>query len=253
MAENQNKKNPLKNNPKNNYQIWLLVAMVLVIVGLMYFSRSNSMAEASEGRFKDMMSAGDVQKVMVINKQLVEVTLTKEAVDKAPYKEELTKRTPFSLATGPHYVFEIISSEDFKKDIDAINVKLVEEGKDRVEIGVDNNRGSFISELFNWGFILLMIFGFWFLMRRMSGGGAGGQIFNIGKSKAALFDAENKIKTTFDDVAGLDEAKEEVEEVVQFLKNPSKYTSLGGKIPKGVLLVGPPGTGKTSDGKSGCW
>ncbi|MBY0427069.1 MAG: ATP-dependent zinc metalloprotease FtsH, partial [Cytophagales bacterium] len=95
------------------------------------------------------------------------------------------------------------------------------------------------------GFILMMVFGFWFLMRRMTTSGPGGQIFNIGKSRAALFDADSKVKITFSDVAGLDEAKEEIQEIVEFLKNPSKFTNLGGKIPKGVLLVGSPGTGKT--------
>jgi AFG3 family protein len=96
------------------------------------------------------------------------------------------------------------------------------------------------------GFLVLLVLGFWMLMRRMTGGGGpGGQIFNIGKSKAALFDAENKVRITFADVAGLEEAKEEVKEIVDFLKTPQKFTKLGGKIPKGALLVGPPGTGKT--------
>ena len=98
----------------------------------------------------------------------------------------------------------------------------------------------------NWGLLFLLLFGFWMLMRRMTGGGGpGGQIFNIGKSKAALFDADSKVKITFADVAGLEEAKEEVKEIVDFLKTPAKFTRLGGKIPKGALLVGPPGTGKT--------
>src|SRR5690606_12613093 len=108
------------------------------------------------------------------------------------------------------------------------------------------NRENYLGVLAQWGFLFLLLFGFWMLMRRMTGGGGpGGQIFNIGKSKAALFDAENKVKITFADVAGLDEAKEEIREIVEFLKNPSKFTKLGGKIPKGALLVGPPGTGKT--------
>jgi AFG3 family protein len=105
---------------------------------------------------------------------------------------------------------------------------------------------DYFSVFIQWGFLFLLLFGFWMLMRRMTGGGGpGGQIFNIGKSKAALFDADNKVKITFADVAGLDEAKEEVQEIVEFLKTPSKFTKLGGKIPKGALLVGPPGTGKT--------
>jgi cell division protease FtsH len=107
-------------------------------------------------------------------------------------------------------------------------------------------REDYFSVFVQWGFLFLLLFGFWMLMRRMTGGaGPGGQIFNIGKSKAALFDAESKVKITFADVAGLDEAKEEVKEIVDFLKTPLKFTKLGGKIPKGALLVGPPGTGKT--------
>jgi cell division protease FtsH len=107
------------------------------------------------------------------------------------------------------------------------------------------NRNDLTSFLVNWGILILMFFGLWLLMRRVTAGGPGGQIFNIGKSKAALFDAENKVKITFNDVAGLDEAKEEIKEIVDFLKHPTKFTNLGGKIPKGALLVGSPGTGKT--------
>jgi AFG3 family protein len=116
---------------------------------------------------------------------------------------------------------------------------------DQIDLKVEE-RQDYTSFLFNMGFLVLLVLGFWMLMRRMTGGGGpGGQIFNIGKSKAALFDAENKVRITFADVAGLEEAKEEVKEIVDFLKTPQKFTKLGGKIPKGALLVGPPGTGKT--------
>lgn len=109
-----------------------------------------------------------------------------------------------------------------------------------------DERTTILEFLGTWGFLIIIILFFWLMMRRMTGNaGPGGQIFNIGKSKAALFDTENKVKITFGNVAGLDEAKEEVQEIVEFLKNPSKFTKLGGKIPKGALLVGPPGTGKT--------
>ena len=107
-------------------------------------------------------------------------------------------------------------------------------------------RSDFGSIISTWGFLIVMILAMYFLLGRMSGaGGPGGQIFNIGKSKAALFDADSKVKITFNDVAGLDEAKEEIKEIVDYLKNPTKFTKLGAKIPKGALLIGPPGTGKT--------
>lgn len=239
------KKNLLPKPPqKPNYQVWVIVTLLALIFGVTYFNKSTSTVDISYRRFEQMMQDGDVREIVLIrNQNFVEITLKPESVNKPKYKVELENRSPFSFSQGPHYKLKIASLEVFDKKFRETEAKLSE--SDRLEYKVDD-RSDFTSILFNWGFLFLILFGFWFLMRRMTGqGGPGGQIFNIGKSKAALFDAENKVKITFSDVAGLDEAKEEIKEIVDFLKNPGKFTKLGGKIPKGALLVGPPGTGKT--------
>lgn len=245
MANNQDKRNLVpKGSPKQNYQLWIILTLVVLIVSVFYFNKSNAVIEISENRFEKMAQSHDVEKVVYIrNQNYVEVTLKKEALQNAKYKSELDSRSALLSDTGPHYKFKVYSGEKFSETIDKINAEV---GEDNALDVIIEDRGDPTSWIFQWGFLLLLLFGFWFMMRRMTGGGgAGGQIFNIGKSKAALFDADNKVKITFKDVAGLEEAKEEVKEIVDFLKEPSKFTKLGGKIPKGALLVGPPGTGKT--------
>jgi cell division protease FtsH len=243
MAENQDKK---KINPKvpqrPNYQIWIIVSLLGLIFAVTYFNRSSSTLEILRNRFEDMVESGDVEKINIIkNQDVVEVYLKKEALQNAKYSSELEDRGPFATGEGPHYRMEILDPGTFMTQL----TELQKSTNQNIPYEI-KERHDFMSFLFNWGFLFLILFGFWFLMRRMTGGGGpGGQIFNIGKSRAALFDAENKVKITFEDVAGLDEAKEEVKEIVDFLKSPSKFTKLGGKIPKGALLVGPPGTGKT--------
>ena len=187
-----------------------------------------------------MLLSNDVEKVVLIkNKDIVEVTLKQEALQNSKYIELKDNR----LSNGPHYKFKIVDAKIFNDNFNRIQEKIPEDRQINYE---PEERQGLDDIFFNYGFIFLLLFGFWFLMRRMSGGGGpGGQIFNIGKSKAALFDAENKVKVTFKDAAGLEEAKEEIKEIVEFLQNPGKFTKLGGKIPKGALLVGPPGTGKT--------
>lgn len=229
--------------PKGNFQVWILIALILGVVGLTYFNKSQTVKDITLHEFKQMLSEGDVKDVAIINKRLVEVTLRDSALVKPKYRQGKDEvDMPFVSKQGPHYRFEIISVDNFLEQLDKSQEHLPE--NKRISYTAET-REDFGSWFLSWGFILILLFGFWFLMRRMSGGGGGGQIFNIGKSKAALFDAQNRVKITFADVAGLDEAKEEVQEIVEFLKNPSKYTNLGGKIPKGALLVGPPGTGKT--------
>jgi cell division protease FtsH len=247
MSENNNNKiNKKKLLPKPpqrpGYQVWLIAGLLILILGVTYFNRSTSTVEITQKRFENMLKSNDVEEIAIINEKAVEVTLKREAVENAKYKEELASRGPFSVYQGPHYRFSIISAESFKNDFDAIQKALPED--ERIGYKVEQ-RSDIYSFLLNWGILILMFFGLWLLMRRVTTGGPGGQIFNIGKSKAALFDAENKVKITFNDVAGLDEAKYEIQEIVEFLKNPSKFTNLGGKIPKGALLVGSPGTGKT--------
>ncbi len=246
MAENKNQNNPkLPNKPnKPNYQVWIVAAVVAVVVGITFFSKSGSAVPISYNRFEQMLLSNDVERVVLIkNRDVVEVTLKSEALTNAKYAKELENRGPLSFPGGPHYKFKIASIDKFLEDFESVVATMPQENRIGYEI---EEQSDFTSLFFNFGFIVLMVFLFWMLMRRMSGGGGpGGQLFNIGKSKAALFDADNKVKITFSDVAGLEEAKEEVKEIVEFLKTPEKFTELGGKIPKGALLVGPPGTGKT--------
>jgi len=231
--------------PKPNYQIWVILSLVGVILAVSFFTKSNELVEIQSSRFEDMVQRRDIKKLVLIkNEELIEITLKPEALQNAAYKQELEGKGPLGLnANGPHYKYKIGSIDKFYEQYEAIVKNVPREQK--IDLQVEE-RSDVTGMLLNWGFLFLLLFGFWMLMRRMTGGGGpGGQIFNIGKSKAALFDAESKVKITFADVAGLEEAKEEVKEIVDFLKTPQKFTKLGGKIPKGALLVGPPGTGKT--------
>lgn len=228
--------------PRPTMQLWMLAVLILVIFGLTYLNKSTASVETSQQAFEEMLLSGDVKSLSIINDKTVEVYLKEEALNNEKYKNQLSDRSLVDADQGPQYHFQVISGEVFKDDLDQIQAEVPRD--QRVPLEPDTRTG-FMDFFATWGFLILLLFGFWFLMRRVTSGGQGGQIFNIGKSKAALFDAENKVKITFKDVAGLEEAKEEVQEIVEFLKNPSKFTILGGKIPKGALLVGPPGTGKT--------
>ena len=243
MADNQKKKNIIPKNPqRQNYQVWIIVTLIALIFGITYLNK-NSAEKIFFSDFKKMMEQGDVKNVVLIkNQDKVEIILKEEALKSERYRE-VDNNSYFPLSEGPHYYFKITTPDKFDEKWDEFMATLPEE--ERMNYGIED-RQDFWQFFASWGILFLILFGFWFLMRRMTGsGGPGGQIFNIGKSRAALFDAENKVKITFDNVAGLDEAKEEVKEIVEFLKTPSKFTKLGGKIPKGALLVGPPGTGKT--------
>lgn len=229
---------------KPNYQVWIIAALIALIFGITYFNGANNLVPITMTKFESMILSNDVQRVVLVrNQNYVEVTLKAEALQNAKYKSELEQNNTFGVNSGPHYKLKVGTIDSFIDSYEDLKNKLPKDQQIDYEV---EDKSDFVNMMWNWGFLLFILLGFWFLMRRMTGGGGpGGQIFNIGKSKAALFDAENKVKITFNNVAGLDEAKEEVKEIVDFLKTPSKFTKLGGKIPKGALLVGPPGTGKT--------
>ena len=232
--------------PKFNIY-WIYGAVIFVLLGLSLFGGNDwqTMSKTNISNFEKYLNSGDVSEVIVIrNKSSVRVTLTPDALRKSEHQAVVGKNIlGQENIKGPHYQFEVGSLE------------LFEEKLEKARSNGINFRLEFITIENRWldtiiGFLpIIIIIGVWiFLMRRMSGGGAGGpggQIFSIGKSKAKLFDKNTDVKTTFKDVAGLEGAKEEIQEIVDFLKNPKKYTILGGKIPKGALLVGSPGTGKT--------
>jgi cell division protease FtsH len=244
MSDMPRKKNILQKPGGGKNQVWIFITLIIVVFAVSMLSNSGSGVPILMNRFENMVKSKDIERIVVIEgKKYVEVYLKAEAKQNAKYKSELDNTSPLGLGGGPDYVIKNITEDRFMSRYD----KLVEDldANSRLEPEIED-RVTIMDFLSTWGFLILIILFFWFMMKRMTGNaGPGGQIFNIGKSKAALFDADSKVKTTFDNVAGLDEAKEEVEEIVEFLRNPSKFTKLGGKIPKGALLVGAPGTGKT--------
>jgi AFG3 family protein len=244
MSERPNKnKNILPKTPQRpNYQVWIILSLAALVFFIFFFNQSSGVEEINEQRFEEIAKRGHVQEVVVIkNQDIVEVFLNDEGRNSGQYN--LQDSPSFLPSKSPDFKIKVVSAESFQKTFVELSGEL--EDAQKIDYKVDS-RSDFTGMLFNGVFLFLIIIVFWVLMRRMTGtAGPGGQIFNIGKSRAALFDAESKIKITFADVAGLEEAKEEVKEIVDFLKDPTKYTTLGGKIPKGALLVGPPGTGKT--------
>jgi cell division protease FtsH len=243
--KNKNKNFTPKVPQKPNFQLWLIVAAVAVLLGLTWVQQRGVVLDITQKRFEDIYTAGDVSKVVIVrNMNRVDVTLKAAALQNAKYKTELEANSTFFNPEGPHYSLQVTTADKFQADFQALEEKMPA-GSEKIGFSVTNEE-NWSNYFGSFGFMILLFVLFWFMMRRMSGGaGPGGQIFNVGKSKAQLFDADNKVKITFDNVAGLDEAKVEIQEIVEFLKNPSKFTKLGGKIPKGALLVGPPGTGKT--------
>lgn len=225
---------------------WVYAIIFAVLIGIQLFGGpfSPNSAQITQSNFEQMLSGNDVQKYTVIaNRNIVKVTLKKGSITK--YSSVLGKNVSENT-DGPHAFFKVASVESFGADMR----DFYKAHPDIANVGDADTESNWFTPILQTILPFLLLIGIWILlMRKMSGGAAGGGgpggIFNIGKSKATLFDKGTKVNITFADVAGLDEAKVEVMEIVDFLRNPKKYTSLGGKIPKGALLVGPPGTGKT--------
>jgi AFG3 family protein len=242
------KKPKLPQVPKFNFY-WIYGVITVIFIATWLMPHDVALKTTCYKVQNDMIMTNDVEKIVVVNKEKAEVYLKKEAVKNDKYKD-LKDRGLFGDDVGPHYYFEIGDVNQFSTDLNAARA-LYEKANpgQTIQVPVEYvTQRNYFGDILGWILPILLLIGFWmFVMRKMGGGagGAGGQIFNIGKSKAQLFDKENLVKITFKDVAGLDEAKVEIMEIVDFLKNPKKYTNLGGKIPKGALLVGPPGTGKT--------
>jgi len=274
MAE-KNKKNTKDNFPSNFIPpkgkrpkfsfYWIYAILAIVFIAIQYFNYTNPVKEVSWTKVEEMLLNQDVEKIVIINKEKAEVYIKKAKLQQDTAYKDFNKRSFGSSATGqnPQFFYQIGSEEIFngllKDTRDSMVARMIRENKPMMEIvqfkkqfpypPSNDTRKDIFGDIFSYLLPIIILVGVWFLimrfMSRGGGGGGGSQIFNIGKSKATLFDKDTSVSINFTDVAGLEEAKVEVMEIVDFLKNPSKYTNLGGKIPKGALLVGPPGTGKT--------
>ncbi len=236
------------NKPKFN-TYWIIGIILLALIGMQFLNNSGNTVETTENEFFEMLTSGDVEKYVIVNREKVEIYIKPERLDDARHSKVSEKRSNSMLGQSlPHYYFSIFSPDVFAQELNEVLDELPPE---KMPEQSTVTRKNVLGEMLLWILPFLLILGIWIFMLRRMGGGAGGgggganSIFNVGKSRAQIFDKDTNVKVDFSDVAGLEEAKVEIREIVEFLKNPQKYTNLGGKIPKGALLVGPPGTGKT--------
>lgn len=235
---------PQKRKPGNSKRplfnmYWMYALIVMSLLALYYFQDGSQSKEVDWTDFEHAALAGDIDKIAVTPTEgIAEGVLTTQGAKNQKFDMSPTFSGDKKLITT------IPSTDKIQEKIDAWNAALQKEGKPAIKVNYE--KGSDLMK-FIWYFgpIILIVVFMVYMSKRMAGGGGGGGIFNVGKSKAMVFDKDNGTNVTFDDVAGLSEAKVEIEEIVEFLKNPQRYTDLGAKIPKGALLVGPPGTGKT--------
>ena len=244
--ENKQKPNtPNGKTPLGKNRYWIYLVMLAAFLLFTFVDIGNSSKEINRNKFEnDMLANHDVEKVVVVNKDRVDIYIKADKLADEKYSEaEKSGPLGFGGSNGPHYHFAIGDVETFERQFAEAQTSFSEEEKLTTQYKTEHN---YTGEIIGWLLPIALLVGLWFFVfKRMSGGSGGNQIFNIGKSKAQVFDKERRVKVNFTDVAGLKEAKVEIMEIVDFLKNSTKYTKLGGKIPKGALLVGPPGTGKT--------
>ncbi len=241
---------PQRKGPKFSIY-WIYLIIFAILIGSQWLGKfSQDATKTTEQEFKqNMLAEGDVAKIdKITNKKTVRVYIKPESVSKDFYIKKFKKKIdPATVREVPLFEFEVTDWESFNRGMESF----YKDHPQITEVSANaHDDPDYWGPIFNSVITLVLIIGAWILLMRKMGGGAGGGggpggIFNIGKSKATLFDKGAKVNITFTDVAGLDEAKVEVMEIVDFLKSPKKYTALGGKIPKGALLIGPPGTGKT--------
>ncbi len=225
---------------------WIYGLLAVVFIAIQFMNWGNGAEQIDWRMLKQMLEDGDIEKIDLVNETSAEIYIRPELLNNEEYKD-VQKNTTLG-GSAAHYRYNVASPEKFIEQVEKAQKNAI----DPVYVESET-RPNYFGEILSWIFPIALLVGVWFFFMRMmsrGGGGAGGQIFNIGKSKAQVYDKNTSVNISFKDVAGLEEAKVEIMEIVDFLKRPEKYTKLGGKIPRGVLLVGPPGTGKTLLAKS---